>query len=216
MRGVAFMHSRNIAHRDISLENILMDENHMLKICDLGVACESPPGTLVAANTGPCGKLPYMAPEVLNRYPHCARKADVWSCGIVLFVMLVRVFPFDQPSLSDDRFARCCSGRINEMLQAWGKEKLEDTITDLMAHIFTAPDQRWDAEQILRHPYCSGMNLQQPAQQRAHGAGGAAPSAASVAPAAAAAPAAASQPGPSSAASSSAMDDSEPGAQPGS
>ena len=63
--GVEFMHRRGVAHRDLSLENILLDHGHVLKICDFGVACETKVGELVREDQGPVGKLKYMG-EIQN------------------------------------------------------------------------------------------------------------------------------------------------------
>jgi serine/threonine protein kinase len=189
--GVAFMHERGIAHRDLSLENILLHETCDLKICDFGVACETKPGQLLTEEAGPVGKLKYMAPEVriicrprlltralsctsirrapddcnrlfllplqvFARHPYCPRKADIWSIGVILFIMLVQVFPFDRPTLDDDRFVHACSDRINHMLTQWSKPLLDAWTIDLFRHIFCPVDRRYEAAQILQHPYCTG------------------------------------------------------------
>lgn len=62
---------------------------HWRQICDFGVACESRAGELVHEDHGPVGKLKYMAPEVFARHAYDPRKADVWSCGVILFIMIV-------------------------------------------------------------------------------------------------------------------------------
>jgi serine/threonine protein kinase len=71
MIGVYFLHSKNVCHRDLSLENLLMDDKQVLKICDFGVAIESPKDTLLPnkdPNRRP-GKYRYMAPEVYHHSP---------------------------------------------------------------------------------------------------------------------------------------------------
>jgi serine/threonine protein kinase len=161
--GVAFMHERSIAHRDLSLENILLDEAHVLKICDFGVACDSKTGQMVASES-PAGKLKYMAPEVFARHPYDSKKADIWSCGVILFIMLNQVFPFDRPTLDDDRFVHACSDRINHMLTQWGKPTLDAWTIDLFRHIFCPVDRRFTAAEILQHPYCTGKDPPQSQQ----------------------------------------------------
>jgi len=91
LEGVYFLHSKNVCHRDLSLENLLMDDQQVLKICDFGVAIECVKGSMLSNNDPArrAGKLRYMAPEVFASQPYDPRKADVWSCGVIFFVMLV-------------------------------------------------------------------------------------------------------------------------------
>jgi len=184
----------------------------------------------------PVGKLGYMAPEVFARHAHDARATDLWSCAIILFVMLCRVFPFDRPTLDDDRFVHACSGRINLMLAAWGKPTLDEHAIDLFAKLFAPAENRATAEQLLQHPFCTGAQAkaQQPQQQpqqtpsmqqtqqqqqqhqQAAMVAAASSAAAAVAPAAAASVSASASRAPIAAAAASggggaAMDTAEPG-----
>lgn len=104
--GVHFIHSKNVCHRDLSLENLLMDEKQVLKICDFGVAIECARDAIMT-NTDPNrrpGKYRYMAPEVFAFHSYDPRKIDLWSCGVILFVMLLGAFPFELPVEADERF----------------------------------------------------------------------------------------------------------------
>ena len=104
LRGVDYLHSHGIAHRDIKLENLLLDKNGHLKLSDFGVAevfCGEHPGLRIAggecgknmkevrlSTPGICGSLPYIAPEVLEkRGNYDPRPLDVWSCAIVFLTM---------------------------------------------------------------------------------------------------------------------------------
>ena len=104
LRGVDYLHSHGIAHRDIKLENLLVDKNGHLKISDFGVAevfsgehpglrasggqCGKNMGAVRLSAPGICGSLPYIAPEVLaKRGPYDPRPLDVWSCAIVFITM---------------------------------------------------------------------------------------------------------------------------------
>ncbi len=85
------MHSKNICHRDIKLENILLDENLNIKIIDFGFAICSPPERKINSF---CGTPNYMAPEIVLKKEHFAQKIDVWACGILLYILICGKFPF--------------------------------------------------------------------------------------------------------------------------
>jgi len=94
------LHKNNICHRDLKLENIMYNkETHKLKLIDFGFATET-----VETKDGVevpklqkdyCGSVHYAAPEIVQRKPYDGKKADVWSLGIILFVLLSGLFPFD-------------------------------------------------------------------------------------------------------------------------
>ncbi|XP_047166990.1 CBL-interacting serine/threonine-protein kinase 10-like isoform X1 [Vigna umbellata] len=99
VNAVDFCHSRGVCHRDIKPENILLDENDNLKISDFGLSAlaesKHQDGLLHTA----CGTPAYVAPEVIKRKGYDGAKADIWSCGVVLFVLLAGYIPFQDPNL---------------------------------------------------------------------------------------------------------------------
>lgn len=96
--GLDYIHQMGVANRDIKLENTLLDDRTwpLVKICDFGYSkgdVDSIPKSFV-------GTRPYLAPEVVSCIkgnPYDGKKADIWSCGVVLYVMLVGAYPFDRP-----------------------------------------------------------------------------------------------------------------------
>ncbi|KAL2906452.1 CBL-interacting serine/threonine-protein kinase 11 [Bienertia sinuspersici] len=97
--AVKHCHSRGVYHRDIKPENLLLDEKWSLKLSDFGLSAitEGPdqPGPVL---TDPCGTVEYAAPEVImagREEGYDGAKADVWSCGVVLYVMNAGFLPFD-------------------------------------------------------------------------------------------------------------------------
>ncbi len=84
--ALQYLHSKAIAHRDVKLENAVFVGNE-LKLIDFGLcSARSPGGSL--KSTAYCGTQLYAAPEVMNRVPYIPEKADMWSCGAMLYAML--------------------------------------------------------------------------------------------------------------------------------
>ncbi|CAO2601541.1 Sperm motility kinase Z [Lemmus lemmus] len=94
--AVHFLHQRRIAHRDIKLENILVDAAGNAKLCDFGMAIEMKEGEMLEEI---CGSLLYWAPEILARKPYDGLAGDMWSLGIVLYVLVTGHFPYVEPTL---------------------------------------------------------------------------------------------------------------------
>ncbi|KAL8063547.1 hypothetical protein ABFX02_01G033200 [Erythranthe guttata] len=106
--AVDFCHSRGVFHRDIKPENLLLDENGDLKISDFGLSALHEHSPNAASHSGGAGKLlhtqcgtpAYIAPEVLARKGYDGAKADIWSCGVVLYVLLAGFLPFQDENLA--------------------------------------------------------------------------------------------------------------------
>lgn len=90
--GLSYCHRFNICHRDLKPENILMDRNHNIKIVDFGMAALQPANKWL--NTS-CGSPHYASPEVIRAENYRGDKADIWSCGVILYAMLTGTLPFD-------------------------------------------------------------------------------------------------------------------------
>lgn len=100
--AVDYLHRFNIAHRDIKLENILLDKNRNIKITDFGTAAWQIDfsGAMDLMKTS-CGSPHFAAPEVIRGEAYVGSAADIWSCGIILYAMLTARLPFDLPELQD-------------------------------------------------------------------------------------------------------------------
>lgn len=92
--AVTFCHARGVYHRDIKPENLLLDENGNLKVSDFGLSAVSDQIRQDGLFHTFCGTPAYVAPEVLARKGYDAAKVDIWSCGVVLFVLMAGYLPF--------------------------------------------------------------------------------------------------------------------------
>jgi serine/threonine protein kinase len=96
LKALENFHEKGYAHRDLKPENILIDSRSRVKICDLGLA--RAPGTDGMMQTI-CGTMPYTPPEILQGLPYEGPRADIWSLGILIFVMATGRLPWE----SDDK-----------------------------------------------------------------------------------------------------------------
>merc|ERR1712008_538967 len=89
--GIRYMHDRHIVHRDVKLENLLLDEAGTVQIIDFGFSTIVPPGKKLKIF---CGTPSYMAPEIVARKEYSGFCADVWAMGVLLYALLCGSFPF--------------------------------------------------------------------------------------------------------------------------
>ncbi|KAM0864467.1 hypothetical protein ACQ4PT_043919 [Festuca glaucescens] len=150
--GVSYCHHMQICHRDLKLENVLLDgsEAPRLKICDFGYSKSS---VLHSRPKSAVGTPAYIAPEVLRRQEYDGKMADVWSCGVTLYVMIVGAYPFED---QDD------PKNIKKIIQriAAVDYKIPNNILispdcrRLISLIFTSnPTKRITMREIKRHPW---------------------------------------------------------------
>jgi len=99
--AVDFCHSRGVYHRDLKPENLLLDENENLKVSDFGLSALAESKRQDGLLHTTCGTPAYVAPEVINRKGYDGSKADIWSCGVILFVLMAGYLPFHDPNLME-------------------------------------------------------------------------------------------------------------------
>ncbi|KAK9134702.1 hypothetical protein Syun_014032 [Stephania yunnanensis] len=150
--GVNYCHYMQICHRDLKLENTLLDGSPAprLKICDFGYSKSS---ILHSRPKSTVGTPAYIAPEVLSLKEYDGKMADVWSCGVTLYVMLVGAYPFEDPK--DSKNFRKTIGRIMEV-----QYKIPEYVhicqdcRQLLSRIFVAiPSKRITIKEIKSHPW---------------------------------------------------------------
>jgi len=99
--GLNFMHNLRIVHRDLKLENCMLDFTDTIKWCDFGFARDMKDST---QSNRKCGSKSYCAPEILRGHTYNPFYSDVWSIGVCLFTMLEGYFPFEEASNFDYRY----------------------------------------------------------------------------------------------------------------
>lgn len=151
--GLHFLHRHSIAHRDISLENLLLGSDERVVITDFGLCCDCAQGEMQVDKVG---KGFYIAPEIFAEAgPYDPKKADIWSLGVVLFIMMTGNPPMERPSDKDKRFGMIKQGKIAEMLRQWEMDTFfsEDCLDLLSKMLVVDPAQRIDLERLMNHPW---------------------------------------------------------------
>lgn len=147
IEGIKYCHSHGVCHRDLKPENILLDESGGLKISDFGLAATDARGRTLHTT---CGTPNYVAPEVLMDKGYDGEAADVWSTGVILYVLLAGFLPFDEPSLPE-LFRKIVKGDV--AYPKW----ISDSAISLIAHILNPdPAARYKISDIMQHPWYLG------------------------------------------------------------
>nr|XP_007141208.1 hypothetical protein PHAVU_008G176300g [Phaseolus vulgaris]ESW13202.1 hypothetical protein PHAVU_008G176300g [Phaseolus vulgaris] len=154
--GVSYCHSMQICHRDLKLENTLLDGSTAprVKICDFWLLKGSYNSSLLHSQPkSTVGTPAYIAPEVLTRKEYDGKIADVWSCGVTLYVMLVGAYPFEDPA--DPRNFKKTIGKIlSVQYSVPDYVRVSMECRHLLSQIFVAsPEKRITIPEIKNHPW---------------------------------------------------------------
>ncbi|XP_034045906.1 serine/threonine-protein kinase BRSK2-like isoform X2 [Thalassophryne amazonica] len=142
-----FCHSHSICHRDLKPENLLLDEKNNIRIADFGMASLQVGDSLLETS---CGSPHYACPEVIRGEKYDGRRADVWSCGVILFALLVGALPFDHDNLRQ-LLEKVKSGvfHMPHFIPPDCQELLKGMIE-------VTADKRLTLEAIQKHPWYQG------------------------------------------------------------
>ncbi|OIS97220.1 PREDICTED: CBL-interacting serine/threonine-protein kinase 6-like [Nicotiana attenuata] len=97
--AIDFCHSRGVYHRDLKPENLLLDEEGNLKVTDFGLSAFTDHLRQDGLLHTTCGTPAYVAPEVIGKKGYDGAKADIWSCGVILYVLLAGFLPFQDENI---------------------------------------------------------------------------------------------------------------------
>jgi len=150
--GLAHIHCRSVIHRDIKLDNILLDCEKGVKICDFGVSKIIKKGQVICEQ---CGTPAYLAPEIIIDKGYEGYFVDIWSLGVLLYAMICGTVPFKAPNLEE----------LHKLILK-GEFKFPDSSTQISEEakklvkgmIVLNPKERLTIPEILSHPWLKETN----------------------------------------------------------
>ncbi|KAF9438244.1 hypothetical protein BGZ76_009075 [Entomortierella beljakovae] len=143
--ALQYCHSRKIVHRDLKLENILLDSQNNIKLIDFGFTRECESKKLLESY---CGSAAYTAPEIIVGKKYSGPEADIWSLGVILYTLLAGYLPFD-----DDNEA-VVQDKIVDLDYEIPTDIIGKDAQDLIQGILKEnPKERFSIEQILNHQW---------------------------------------------------------------
>ena len=152
LEGLKYCHSRCITHRDIKLENLLLDDNNNIKIIDFGFSTCIPNEKKIKIF---CGTPSYMAPEIVRKTEYCGPPADIWALGVLLFTILSGQFPY-RGATDEELYDKIC--RADYKLPQQVQETLSTEAKDLLGQLFSIKaDDRPSAREFLKHPWLESL-----------------------------------------------------------
>ena len=161
LKVILYLHKRGIVHRDLKPENILCLHKHKIDeilVIDFGLSSFFTPKELLKS---PCGTLSYVAPEVLKGYGY-GKEVDLWSAGVILYVMLRGKLPFDSNNRNNKNdktnlIRKVISGRFSMRNDCWKlrSNQCKDLIIRLLC---VDPQKRLTAQNALMHPWFNTIN----------------------------------------------------------
>jgi 5'-AMP-activated protein kinase catalytic alpha subunit len=149
--GIEYLHDIGIAHRDLKLENILLNRDKNIKIIDFGLSNKynKENGELLQSS---CGSPCYAAPEMIKGIQYHGLDTDIWSSGILLYLMLCKSFPFNDKNNSK-LYQKILSGKFN--LPNYLSNEAKDLLSKLLK---VNPIERIKLDEIKKHPWFNLYN----------------------------------------------------------
>ena len=144
LSAVKYCHIRGVVHRDLKVENLLLDADNNIKLADFGFSNYYTEKSLLSTW---CGSPPYAAPELFEGKKYVGPKVDMWSLGVVLYVLVSGTLPFDGPTLMDlrERVVKC-QYRIPWFMHS-------ECVQLLKGLLVIEPEKRLSIDNIVTHPW---------------------------------------------------------------
>lgn len=147
-RGIAlalnYCHKNNVVHRDLKIENIMINQKGDIKIIDFGLSNLYMPKNLLKTY---CGSLYFAAPELLSAKPYVGPEVDVWSFGVVLYVLVCGKVPFDDPVVST------LHEKIKKGHVEYPSFLSKECVSLLQRMLVVDPLHRATLEEVIQHPW---------------------------------------------------------------
>ena len=154
LRGLENCHENSVVHRDIKLENLLLDEESRMKIIDFGLSAILQPGRKLRVH---CGSPSYAAPEIVSRKLYAGLPVDVWSLGVVLLAMISGYLPFHSQHNNKQEL---CSKIVKGHYSA--PDYISQEARSLLGQMLTVdPQRRITTSAIWKHPWMASCPQQQ-------------------------------------------------------
>jgi serine/threonine protein kinase len=153
--ALRYCHSKCIAHRDIKLENILLDENKNVKLIDFGFSTCIPNNKKIRMY---CGTPSYMSPQIVTKVEYAGPPADVWAAGVLLYALLNGCFPF-RGQTDDDLYRRIKRGTYH----IHNQKVTHDYLEMLQRCLDPNDDTRASAQDLLDDPWFKIEDIRQKA-----------------------------------------------------
>lgn len=141
-KGVRYMHEHNVAHRDLKLTNILIDDHYAVKVIDFGFACEAN-----EMHRMYCGTPSYMSPEIVEKKLYAPKPTDVWAMGVILYKLLSGEYAFgaeDHPDLKKNII------NVRYELPTYFSTRVKNFLERCFEY---DPNKRVTVEQMFEHPW---------------------------------------------------------------
>lgn len=156
--ALAFLHNKcQLVHADLKPENILLRDNGEIAICDFGSSMDIQPNGNFALTSRLLGTVAYAAPELLqeSKQKYATTAVDVWSLGVILYVVLSGLYPFDPDNElnTDSELAKAIvTGELDFSAPCWNE--VSDSAKDLITRMLEKdPEARITSEEILKHDW---------------------------------------------------------------
>ena len=150
IEGIEYLHKRNIVHRDVKPENLLLDFDNTIKIVDFGLSNRYINNELLLTA---CGSPCYAAPEMVAGKKYFGPMVDIWSSGIVLYAMICGYLPFEDPNTAK-LYKKIMEGDFSI------PDHVSNEAKDLLHCILrTNPKTRYNIDNIKKHPWLKSNGL---------------------------------------------------------
>ena len=151
IEGLKYIHKKKIVHRDIKLDNILIDLTNTIKICDFGVSRKFEKGNIIYER---CGTPAYIAPEIYAKIGYDGPQCDIWSAGVTLYYILSGNLPFRGSNIQELE-KLIINGDYEEI------KNVSEEANDIVAGMLRVdPKKRLTIDEILKHPWLKNIKLE--------------------------------------------------------